>query len=110
MLVAALEGGPPEVVGGEVPRLEHRPHRAVEHEHALLERMLQKLDAVEGYISLRLPYFVMKTAPVSGVESLMDYQLALNIERRGQTTRYRQTVVVPVTSLCPCSKKVAVGS
>ena len=75
--------------------------------HALLERMLQKLDAVEGYITLRLPYFVLKTAPVSGVESLMDYQLALTIERRGQATRFRQTVVVPVTSLCPCSKKVA---
>jgi GTP cyclohydrolase I len=44
---------------------------------------------------------------VSGVESLMDYQLSLAIERTGNTTLYRQKVVVPVTSLCPCSKKVA---
>jgi GTP cyclohydrolase I len=56
---------------------------------------------------LRLPYFVLKTAPVSGVESLMDYQLSLAIERTANTTLYRQKVVVPVTSLCPCSKKVA---
>jgi GTP cyclohydrolase I len=75
--------------------------------HTLLERMLQRLDAIEGRIELRLPYFVLKTAPVSGVESLMDYQLTLALERRGDVTRYRQKVVVPVTSLCPCSKKVA---
>jgi GTP cyclohydrolase IB len=75
--------------------------------HALLEHMLQRLDASEGRIELRLPYFVLKTAPVSGVESLMDYQLTLALERRGDITRYRQKVVVPVTSLCPCSKKVA---
>jgi GTP cyclohydrolase I len=75
--------------------------------HALLERMLQRLDAASGHIELRLPYFVMKTAPVSGVESLMDYRLTVSIERRGARTRYVQKVVVPVTSLCPCSKKVA---
>ena len=75
--------------------------------HGLLERMLQKLDAHDGYVELRLPYFVLKSAPVSGVESLMDYQLTLAVERRGSTTRYTQKVVVPVTSLCPCSKKVA---
>ena len=75
--------------------------------HALLERMLQRLDAHEGAITMRLPYFVLKTAPVSGVESMMDYQLTLAIERAGGATLYRQKVVVPVTSLCPCSKKVA---
>lgn len=75
--------------------------------HSLLSRMLQRLDAREGSIELRLPYFVLKTAPVSGVESLMDYALTLTIERSGGATRYRQKVVVPVTSLCPCSKKIS---
>jgi GTP cyclohydrolase I len=75
--------------------------------HTLLERMLARLDAREGAITLRLPYFVLKTAPVSGVQSLMDYRLELSIERREGTTRYTQKTVVPVTSLCPCSKKVA---
>jgi GTP cyclohydrolase I len=50
---------------------------------------------------------VLKTAPVSGVESLMDYQLTLQAERTDSGTRFLQKVVVPVTSLCPCSKKVA---
>ncbi len=60
-----------------------------------------------GHIEMRLPFFVMKTAPVSGVESLMDYQLTLTIDTDGETSRFMQKVVVPVTSLCPCSKKVS---
>jgi GTP cyclohydrolase I len=74
---------------------------------ALIGRMLQRLDATSGCIELRLPYFVLKAAPVSGVESLMDYAVAFTIEREGGETRYTQKVAVPVTSLCPCSKKVA---
>ena len=73
----------------------------------LLRKMVERLDASAGYIEMRLPFFVMKTAPVSGVESLMDYQLTLTVDTDGQTSRYRQKVVVPVTSLCPCSKKVS---
>ena len=73
----------------------------------LLTRMLERLDARVGHIEIRLPFFVLKTAPVSGVESLMDYQLTFTIATDGQTTRFCQKVVVPVTSLCPCSKKVA---
>jgi len=75
--------------------------------HTLLARMLERLGASSGHVAMRMPFFVTKTAPVSGVESLMDYQLALSIGTNGETTRYQQKVVVPVTSLCPCSKKVA---
>ncbi|MGZ8253881.1 MAG: GTP cyclohydrolase FolE2 [Burkholderiaceae bacterium] len=74
---------------------------------SLLDRMLVRLDATTGMLEFRLPFFVLKTAPVSGVESLMDYQLTFAAERSDGGTRFRQKVVVPVTSLCPCSKKVA---
>lgn len=73
----------------------------------LLDDMLVRLDATDGVIEMRLPYFVMKSAPVSGAQSLMDYQLTISIERVDGEVRYRQKVVVPVTSLCPCSKNVA---
>ena len=73
----------------------------------LLSKMVERLDASAGHIEVRLPFFLKKTAPVSGVESLMDYQLTLTIETDGAKTRFRQRVVVPVTSLCPCSKKVS---
>jgi GTP cyclohydrolase IB len=56
---------------------------------------------------MNFPYFVNKAAPVSGVQSLMDYDVTFNggIEAGKQTFTMR--VVVPVTSLCPCSKEIA---
>jgi GTP cyclohydrolase I len=85
----------------------HQQPLAMDAAKRLLDRMLARLDATTGMIEFRLPFFVLKTAPVSGVESLMDYQLTLLVERADDVTRFRQKVVVPVTSLCPCSKKVA---
>ena len=85
----------------------HQQPLAMTSATTLLERMLARLDATTGMVEFRLPFFVLKTAPVSGVESLMDYQLTLQAERTDSGTRFRQKVVVPVTSLCPCSKKVA---
>jgi len=75
--------------------------------HGLLRRMVQRLDAREGSVALRFPYFIDKAAPVSGVRSLMDYEVTLAGEVAGGRSRVRQTVVVPVTSLCPCSKEVS---
>jgi GTP cyclohydrolase I len=49
----------------------------------------------------------MKKAPVSSVQSLMDYRASLIGERRGTRTDLWIRVVVPVTSLCPCSKKIS---
>jgi GTP cyclohydrolase I len=85
----------------------HREPLSMTSLTTLIGRMLHRLDAASGRIEMQLPFFVMKTAPVSGVESLMDYQLAFSIERDSDAIRFTQTVVVPVTSLCPCSKKIA---
>ncbi len=69
--------------------------------------MLERLEATEGRIELRMPVFLNKTAPVSGVESLMDYELTYVVDTRQGVTQVWQEVVVPVTSLCPCSKKIS---
>jgi len=74
---------------------------------ALLARMLVMLEAAEGSIEVRFPYFINKSAPVSGVQGLMDYEVVLAGSIAGGVSRIHQRVVVPVTSLCPCSKKVA---
>jgi GTP cyclohydrolase I len=74
---------------------------------AMLASMLAKLEAQAGRIEVSFPYFVMKTAPVSGVESLMDYEVTLTGELRDGETRMSLKVLVPVTSLCPCSKKIS---
>ena len=73
----------------------------------MLAAMLEKLEAEAGRIEVSFPYFVTKTAPVSGVQSLLDYEVTLTGETRNGATRLFLQVLVPVTSLCPCSKKIS---
>ena len=73
----------------------------------MLVEMTERLEAQRGHIEMRFPYFVNKRAPVSGVESLMDYQATLIGERNGGETKIFIKVEVPVTSLCPCSKSIS---
>jgi GTP cyclohydrolase I len=80
---------------------------SVETFRAMLEKMTERLEADTGHIEMTFPFFVMKKAPVSGVESLMDYRASLIGERRNGRTEMWVRVVVPVTSLCPCSKKIS---
>ncbi len=80
---------------------------SVESFRAMLEKMTDRLEADAGHIEMSFPFFVMKKAPVSGVESLMDYRATLAGERKNGRTEMWIQVVVPVTSLCPCSKKIS---
>ena len=74
----------------------------------ILRQMTERLESEAGHIEMKFPYFVNKTAPVSGVKSLLDYQASLIGEvKRGGSTDLWVKVVVPVTSLCPCSKKIS---
>ncbi|HTI17259.1 MAG TPA: GTP cyclohydrolase FolE2 [Trinickia sp.] len=74
---------------------------------AMLAAMLDKLEASAGRIEVSFPYFVSKTAPVSGVSSLLDYEVTLTGEMRNGGLRTFIQVLVPVTSLCPCSKQIS---
>jgi GTP cyclohydrolase IB len=80
---------------------------SVESFRVMLEKMTERLEADSGHIEMSFPFFVMKKAPVSGVESLMDYHASLTGERHDGRTEMWIRVVVPVTSLCPCSKKIS---
>lgn len=79
----------------------------VESFQKMLPEMNEKLNAEFGDIQMSFPYFVNKTAPVSGVKSLMDYDVTfIGGILNGKATMTLK-VVVPVTSLCPCSKKIS---
>jgi GTP cyclohydrolase IB len=80
---------------------------SVESFGAMLAEMTDRLEAEAGHIEMSFPFFVMKKAPVSGVESFMDYRASLIGEIRNGKTEMWVKVVVPVTSLCPCSKKIS---
>jgi GTP cyclohydrolase I len=74
---------------------------------SLLQKMAALLEADAGRIELSFPYFINKVAPVSGVESLMDYEIGFIGEIRKGIAEVTVKVMVPVTSLCPCSKKIS---
>jgi GTP cyclohydrolase IB len=69
--------------------------------------MLRSLEAESGRIELRFALFLKKSAPVSGVQSTLDYELSLSIDGDLHRPEIVVGVVVPVTSLCPCSKSVS---
>ena len=77
----------------------------------MTSQMLPLLEAEAGQISLKYTHFINKTAPVSGVQSLLDYDvtwLALAKKVNGEVqVDLRLQAVVPVTSLCPCSKEIS---
>lgn len=73
----------------------------------MLAEMTSRLEAEAGHIEMTFIYFINKAAPVSGVESLMDYEVTFIGEIREGKPAMKLKVVVPVTSLCPCSKKIS---
>ena len=73
----------------------------------MLREMNQRLDSERGHIEMSFPFFVTKKAPVSGVESMVDYQVTLIGEIDAGRTSTIIKVMVPVTSLCPCSKQIS---
>lgn len=86
---------------------DHEKEISVESFKEMLSEMSELLEADSGYIEMRFPYFVNKTAPVSGVQSLLDYDVSLIGEIKDGKTKTRIKVLVPVTSLCPCSKSIS---
>jgi GTP cyclohydrolase I len=86
---------------------QHEREITVESFKEMLHEMTGRLEADAGHIEMSFHYFINKAAPVSGVESLLDYEVTLIGEITNGTPRMNIKVVVPVTSLCPCSKKIS---
>ena len=85
----------------------HDAEITVESFRRMIGETAQRLDADSAHVEMRFPYFVNKRAPVTGVESLMDYQVTLTGESRDALTSLYVKVEVPVTTLCPCSKAIS---
>ncbi len=87
---------------------EHEYDLTVQSFKRMLVEMIKRLEAKSGHIEMAFTYFVRKTAPVSDVKSLLDYEVTFIgeiIEESPPSITVK--VVVPVTSLCPCSKKIS---
>ena len=73
----------------------------------LVQTVSDKLNSNSSHIIVDFPFFRKKSAPSSGVESLLDYHATLSGKIIDGKADLSVKVVVPVTSLCPCSKSIA---
>jgi GTP cyclohydrolase I len=73
----------------------------------ILGEIQERLEAEDAHLEVVFPYFISKRAPVSGVESLMEYVCTFKASRRGPHLDFVLGVRVPVKSLCPCSKAIS---
>lgn len=73
---------------------------------SFMSSMIALLDAEAGCLEMSFPFFIRKSAPVSGVSSMMDYQVTLKADI-SETFSLNAKIEIPVTSLCPCSKKIS---
>lgn len=85
----------------------HDREISVENFPTMLQEMVERLEAKSGHIEMNFPYFINKAAPVSGVQSLLDYDVTFIGDICDGKITTTLKVVVPVTSLCPCSKKIS---
>ena len=85
----------------------HEREISVDTFKVMLDEMVERLEAQSGRIEMNFPYFITKAAPVSKVKSLMDYEVTFAGEIAKGEKCFRMKVVVPVTSLCPCSKRIS---
>ena len=74
--------------------------------------MVEKLNAKSGYLKLKFKYFIDKKSPVTGISAPMCYDCTFegildNYNEDDEEYRFFLGVIVPVTTLCPCSKEIS---
>jgi GTP cyclohydrolase I len=79
----------------------------VENINEILRAMQKKFQAATSHLEIEFPYFMVKKAPVSGGEGVMDYLARFDATACGPDIDFVLTVQANVTTLCPCSKAIA---
>ncbi len=66
-----------------------------------------RLNADNAFMEMHFPYFMNKQAPVTGAVSIADFEVTIKASRLAKKDELNVTIMVPVTSLCPCSKAIS---
>ena len=72
----------------------------------ILDKLKEHLQAEKAFMQLEFPYFIRKEAPVSGMSAPMDIDCVYKAEK-GADFKLRICAVIPVQTLCPCSKEIS---
>lgn len=85
-----------------------RPEISLKRFSAILDQMKEHLDAASAHIEVTFPYFIEKKAPISASPGMMDYTCSIigSSYEDGRVDLVSK-VVVPISSVCPCSKEIS---
>ena len=85
-----------------------RPEVSLKNIAVILGEMKKHLDAASSQIEVTFPYFIEKKSPVSNSPGLMDYTCSFlgSSDPKGKIDLV-SVVVVPISSVCPCSKEIS---
>lgn len=89
----------------------HGPVLHVFNIRTILEQLTTKLHSEQAHANFEFPFFLEKEAPVSKAKSLINYRVrfdsTLSKKNNKEYFDFVITVLVPVTTLCPCSKAIS---
>jgi GTP cyclohydrolase I len=88
----------------------HGPVLHVRNIRDILVQLTERLESDQAHVDFEFPYFLEKAAPVTGSVGLIDYTVRFSATLAGGPKGrldFIVTVVVPVTTLCPCSKAIS---
>lgn len=75
---------------------------------AIPKELLGRLEARKAHVEFKFPFFRTKQAPVTKMPGVMDYEVVFESEVDVDgNANFSLTVMVPVATLCPCSKAIS---
>ncbi len=83
------------------------PELHVDKIDSLLRALTERLDSQCAHVDFEFPFFLEKEAPVSRAVGMMDYTARFSATMTDGVVDFVVTVIVPVTTLCPCSKAIS---
>lgn len=85
---------------------EHNRDLGTETIPDILTALREKLNAETAHLQVDFTFFREKAAPVTGKTGMMGYLCGFDAAG-GKTDEFWLKLVVPVTTLCPCSKEIS---
>jgi GTP cyclohydrolase I len=80
----------------------------VDNIETILQKLTERLHSDAAHVDFEFPFFLEKQAPVTGATGLMDYTARFSATLEKGVSDFVLTVIVPVTTLCPCSKAISI--
>ena len=85
---------------------EHSRRISLQNFSSILQEMKDRLNAESAHMEITFPFFIKKSAPVTGSEGLMEYECTF----KGSLNKGSDLIImirVPISTLCPCSKEIS---